>query len=121
MQSGGLTKIGKAEDPDKRRAQIQRLSATRVRLVSRYWVEKAVVHWVERRVHEILEDRRAHGEWFRSTMTEAHHAIRRAISESDGRLDDIDRRHERHLRLLAEFKIREQGGERDISSDNPLK
>lgn len=72
-----LVKIGISKEPFRRLAMLQVETKDRLILEKEFDAEDA--RKVERTAHALLQDARAHGEWFRVTVEEAIEAVEVAI------------------------------------------
>jgi hypothetical protein len=76
IRSGDFVKIGKANDPQKRIADLQTAHPVKLELLATLPGDK----WLEKQFHNRFSDRRITGEWFRLTDEE----VRTALVESRG-------------------------------------
>jgi hypothetical protein len=72
IAGGGLVKVGVSDNPGYRVYALQAGSPVALTLehMSAQW-DRATAMKVERTVHEMLKDRRRHGEWFACSLEEA--------------------------------------------------
>jgi len=89
---GGMCKIGKANDPQKRVRELSTGSPYRLTVAHTFPLESQFRCFeVERAAHERLAEKRMSGEWFNVTADEAADAVRAEIAKLD-QSNSVDRR-----------------------------
>lgn len=101
ISGGGKTKVGFSTNPSGRFHALQASSPVSLRLV----LTVSGGHALERRVHELLKERRSHGEWFEGEigLDEATKIVRAARTSSERSVAG-SRNSTRYWQSLAEIR-----------------